>query len=261
MSADDLNALHHPISGVVVIVLVDYLRQHQAWGWLRLVAGGGPLMRETAGLQFVKVMGSGQDGGFSLRPSPSHQGLICCFDHWSSAVNFLRGNHVKGMAERAREWWYGIFAVRSARGQWDRQAWAPTEDAVLQEAVDFKPHPDWLGVLTRANIRPAKAMAFWRHAPAAQADLNIAPGCDIAVGLGEAPLVRQCTFSLWQDTPSMTHYAQERAHLQAIQAAYRHEFFSESLFVRMQLLNMYGVWKERMHAYGATQLLEVRHGT
>ena len=30
---------------------------------------------------------------------------------------------------------------------------------------------------------------------------------------------------------------------QAIQASYRHQFFSESLFVRMQLLFMEGLWK------------------
>ena len=255
MSGEDLQALHHPISGVVVILLVDYLRQHQAWGWLRLVAGTSPL-REIAGLRFAKVMGSGQNGGFSLRPSPSHQGLICGFDTWSSAVDFLRGAHVKAMTERAREWWYGLLAVHSARGQWDQQAWGPTsEDA----HAGVSPHPHLLGVLTRANIRPAKAMAFWRHAPAAQADLEKAEGCHIAVGLGEAPLVRQCTFSLWRDTDAMTQYAQHTAHLQAIQAAYRHSFFSESLFLRMHLLNMQGVWKERPFAYGASLLSEGQH--
>lgn len=258
MSADDLKALHHPISGVVVILLVDYLRQHQAWGWLRMVAGPGPL-REIAGLTFAKVMGSGQNGGFSLRPSPSHQGLICCFDHWQSAADFLKGAHVKAMTERAREWWYGAFAVRSARGQWDKQAWMPTDDAACPAWSGMQVHPHMLGVLTRANIRPAKAMAFWRHAPAAQHDLENSNGCHLAVGLGEAPLVRQCTFSLWQDTECMTQYAQHTSHLQAIQAAYRHSFFSESLFVRMQLLNMHGVWKDRVLNHGPCQLTEANH--
>jgi quinol monooxygenase YgiN len=258
MSADDLKALDHPISGVVVILLVDYLRQHQAWGWMRLIAGPSAL-REIAGLSFAKVMGSGQNGGFSLRPSPSHQGLICVFDQWQSAVDFLHGSHVKSMTERAREWWYGIFAVRSARGQWDKQVWEPSNDSMCLADSGAQAHPQMLGVLTRANIRPAKAMAFWRHAPAAQADLEHAQGCHIAVGLGEAPLVRQCTFSLWQDSASMTQYAQHSSHLQAIQAAYRHSFFSESLFVRMQLLNMQGVWKERYYSHGPSQLTEASH--
>jgi spheroidene monooxygenase len=63
------------------------------------------------------------------------------------------------------------------------------------------------------------------------------------MGLGEAPLVRQCTFSLWQDTASMLQYAHQGAHQQASAAAYKHQFFSESLFVRMQVQHMAGVWK------------------
>jgi spheroidene monooxygenase len=88
-------------------------------------------------------------------------------------------------------------------------------------------------------------MAFWRYAPAAQADLGQAPGCLLAMGLGEAPLVRQCTFSLWQDTAAMLDYAHKGAHQVASAAAYKHQFFSESLFVRMQVLQMAGVWQGR----------------
>ena len=65
------------------------------------------------------------------------------------------------------------------------------------------------------------------------------------MGLGEAPLVRQCTFSLWQDTAAMLQYAHQGAHQVASAAAYKHQFFSESLFVRMQVLQMAGVWQGR----------------
>ena len=37
-----LAPLHDPLSGVVVVLLADFLRQHQGWGWLRLVAGATP---------------------------------------------------------------------------------------------------------------------------------------------------------------------------------------------------------------------------
>jgi spheroidene monooxygenase len=67
------------------------------------------------------------------------------------------------------------------------------------------------------------------------------------MGLGEAPLVRQCTFSLWKDTGSMLQYAQQGAHQVASAAAYKHQFFSESLFVRMQVLQMAGVWMGRSY--------------
>ena len=240
MSLEDIGRIAPPLSGVVFILLVDYLRQHQGWGWLRLMSGASGL-REVPGLQFAKVMGSGQGGGFSLRPSATHQGVIASFDTWGHARDFMQGPWVAGVRERARQSWLGAMAVHSARGKWDQQEWQPTTPQALEGAPT--PRSEQLAVLTRASIRPAKAMAFWRHAPAAQSDLDQADGCALAMGLGEAPLLRQCTFSVWHNAAAMRAYAHDAAHLQAIQAAYKHEFFSESLFVHFKPLYMQGDWQ------------------
>ena len=234
---------HDPLTGVVVVVLADFLRQHRSWGWLRMVAGGAPY-KQVPGLTTVKVMGSGHGGGFSLRPSPSHQGLICTFTHLDLALQFLDSPAVQAYRSRARECWTGVMAVQSARGHWDKQAWqASSAQALGQHKGSDESLRAPFAVLTRASIVPSKAMAFWRYAPAAQADLSQASGCLLAMGLGEAPLVRQCTFSLWRDTGAMVQYAQQGAHQLASAAAYKHQFFSESLFVRMQVLQMAGVWQ------------------
>ena len=250
---DAITPLHDPLSGVVVVLLADFWRQHQGWGWLRLVAGATPY-KEVPGLTMVKVMGSGHGGGFSLRPSATHQGLICTFSHLDWALKFLDSSAVQAYRSRARECWTGVMSVQSARGHWDKQAWqassaqalgASDQDREASPAQGLQPTPPAgpFAVLTRASIVPTKAMAFWRYAPAAQADLGQAPGCLLAMGLGEAPLVRQCTFSLWKDTAAMLQYAHQGAHQLASAAAYKHQFFSESLFVRMQVLQMAGVWQ------------------
>ncbi|WP_295519267.1 hypothetical protein [Limnohabitans sp. Rim8] len=244
---DAIEPLHDPLSGVVVVVLVDFLRKHQGWGWLRLVAGATPY-KDVPGLTMAKVMGSGHGGGFSLRPSATHQGLICTFSHLDLAQKFLESPAVQAYRERARECWTGVLTVQSARGHWDKQIWqtssseAMGDQSLVQASMTAQPAAPF-AVLTRASIIPTKAMAFWRYAPAAQADLDKSPGCLLAMGLGEAPLVRQCTFSLWQDTAAMLNYARQGAHQVASAAAYKHQFFSESLFVRMQVLQMAGVWQ------------------
>ncbi|MFM1925181.1 MAG: Spheroidene monooxygenase [Pseudomonadota bacterium] len=237
--------LHDPLSGVVVVLLADFLRQHQGWGWLRLVAGPTPY-KDVPGMTMAKVMGSGHGGGFSLRPSATHQGLICTFSHLDWAQKFLESPAIEAYRSRARECWTGVLAVQSARGHWDKQAWQASSAQAL--GAQAQPQADAaneapLAVLTRASIVPTKAMAFWRYAPAAQADLGQAPGCLLAMGLGEVPLVRQCTFSLWKDTAAMLQYAHQGAHQTASAAAYKHQFFSESLFVRMQVLQMSGLWQ------------------
>jgi spheroidene monooxygenase len=75
------------------------------------------------------------------------------------------------------------------------------------------------------------------------------------MGLGEAPLLRQCTFSLWTDTNSMVAYAQTGAHKVAIVAAYKNDYFAESMFVRMRVLSMSGVWQSKSYDVP----LEVQH--
>lgn len=231
------------LTGVVAVVLLDYLRQHQAWGWTRLVRGTGAL-RNVPGLLFSKVMGSGHEGGFSLRPSTTHQGMVCMLGTAREAQDFLESPIVREARERSRESWTGLLAVTSARGQWDGQAWGlSSSEALGAHAGDAALHAAPIAVLTRASVRPRKVAAFWRHAPASQEGMQDAPGCRLAVGLGEAPVLRQCTFSLWRDVPSMEGYARSGAHGAAAQAAYRHDYFSESMFVRMKLLAADGQWK------------------
>jgi spheroidene monooxygenase len=85
-------------------------------------------------------------------------------------------------------------------------------------------------------------MSFWKQAPATQADLVASPGCLLAMGLGEAPLLRQCTFSVWLDTASMLGYSMNGAHRKAVDSAYTKGYFSESMFVRMRVLQHQGHW-------------------
>ena len=259
MTAESTQLLSAPLAGVVVVVLIDYLRQHQAWGWFRL-ASGPPNARAHPGLRFAKVMGSGHEGGFTLRPSATHQGLVAVFDHLGAALNFVTSPYVLDARKRARESWVGMMTVDSSRGQWDGVEWSPTlaSQGRMDSGTEPQADPARMAVLTRASIRPAKAMAFWRHAPAAQAGLNQAQGCQIAMGLGEAPLVRQCTFSLWENRADMIRYAHDGAHQTAIESAHRYGFFNESLFVRMRLLCMSGIWKDKRLNHQA-ELMELTH--
>jgi len=73
---------------VAVLLLVEYPPWARPWGWMRLVLQRWPLRREP-GLRFAKVLGSGHEGGFGLRPSCSRQGLFLAFDDESAARRFI----------------------------------------------------------------------------------------------------------------------------------------------------------------------------
>jgi spheroidene monooxygenase len=224
------------VSGVVLLLLAKIKPAYWTWGWNR-IAFGRWTTGLVPGLQFSKVMGSGQNGGFGLVPSPSHQGMFCIFDNEDSARDFVQNSSLTALyRERSAELFTAMLRVGSSRGSWD---------GVALEADVNLPEKGPIATLTRASIRPAAATAFWRRAPATQDSLHLAEGCKLAVGLGEAPLLRQATFSLWQDTEAMNNYARTGAHMDAIKAAHEHRFFSESMFVRFVPVEFSGSWQGR----------------
>ena len=199
-------------------------------------------------MRFCRLMGSGADGGFGLRPSTTHQGIVALFEHAGQAEAFCAGQAVQAYRERSEHSWVGQLGITSARGCWGGRPWVATGDTPTGASplpgtnVETTPQTEPLAALTRASIRPSRALRFWRHAPAAQAQMAQTRGCLLAVGLGEAPLLRQCTFSLWIDAKAMRAYAGHGAHREAVEQVYAHDLFSESLFLRMRLLAQSGHW-------------------
>jgi hypothetical protein len=219
---------------VAVLMLADMAPGALLWGWSRLLQGPRAL-RQVPGLAFAKVLGSGHEGRFGLRPSPSLHGLFLLFDDDAAAAAFLASStEAQGYRSHAREWCCATLSAYSCRG-----SWSGVSLAVAQPPPAAGP----VFALTRASIRPVKARAFWRMAPPSQASLGSAPGCRFAVGLGEAPLLRQATFSLWDSVAAMDAYARSGAHLEAIRAAHRERYFSESMFVRFVPLALQGTWR------------------
>jgi len=223
---------------VVVLVLVDVASGSWVWGWSRIVFGRW-LLTGVDGLCFAKALGSGQGGGFGLKPSATRQGLFMLFGSEAAADRFLSDSPVLGAYRRhAREICTVKLRAVSSRGSWGG------------EGIDVTTEPEPGGpvaALTRASIKPIRAWSFWRYSPASEKSLERAAGCRLAVGLGEAPVLRQATFSIWDSQAQMDAYARQGAHLQAIQAARREGYFSESMFVRFKILQLRGNFQGRHH--------------
>jgi spheroidene monooxygenase len=229
-----------PVGAVAVLVLVDFRQDARLWAWMRLALRDRPL-RQEPGLRFAKVLGSGHDGGFGLRPSATRQGLFLSFDDETAAQHFIDTSPVlRAYRGHADEALIAVLRVGSCRGSWS--------GTVLEVSVTLPPDVPLVS-LTRASIRAKHAREFWRLAPPAEQALESVPGCRLAVGLGEAPVLRQCTVSLWDDMAAMDAYARHGAHQQAIRAAYAGHYFSESMFARFLPLRIDGVWKGQRYGH------------
>jgi len=224
---------------VVVLLLADISHASRLWGWSRIVKGPQAL-QGIPGLLFSKVLGSGYEGGFGLRPSPSRQGMFGLFESLQTAQEFITNSSVlQAYQERSDEFCWALLKTWSCRGSWDGQS---------LDVCAAQPIKGPVAALTRASIKLAKAPAFWRHAPPSQIALTDAKGCQLAVGLGEAPFVRQATFTIWDSVSDMNAYARSGAHLEAIQDAAQNDYFSESMFARFVPLQVQGQWHGKVYA-------------
>ena len=220
---------------VVVFLLADIALRHRLWGYARFVVQRFS-MRGVPGLVMCKVMGSGDGGGFGLRPSRSRQALFCLFASETMADVFLASPLANDYAKRSREFCTAKLRAFSCKGTWAGRS---------IEVTALTPTNGPIATLTRASIRPFSALRFWRMQPASEVSLNGASGCLLATGVGEAPFFRQATFSLWASTAAMDAYARTGAHLAAIRAAYDGDFFSESMFARFVPCAITGSWRGR----------------
>jgi hypothetical protein len=77
--------------------------------------------------------------------------------------------------------------------------------------------------------------------PPVSADLHAAPGLRLALGIGEAPLGLQGTFSVWDSLSALNAFAYRRApHAAVIERTQREGWYAEELFARFAVLSTAG---------------------
>jgi len=103
---------------------------------------------------------------------------------------------------------------------------------------------DWDGpvaAITRARIKWHQNFRFWSSVPPVTISLKSAPGLVAAIGIGEAPIGLQGTFSLWESSAAIKDFAYKgAAHQKAIADTATYNWYSEELFARFAVKDMRG---------------------
>lgn len=187
------------------------------------------------GLEFWKICGSGTGEGFTPRPNWGVWGILGVWNGLDEAQQGVGQGAWARWAARADESYNLYLEPFSARGQWSGQtpfrAQGGPSDAVA--------------ALTRASVRPAKALRFWGRVPDISAKVGADPNVLFKIGIGEVPLLRQVTFSVWPDADSMADFARRGPHQDAIRAVRDERWFSEELYARFRIAARQGTWQGR----------------
>ena len=101
-------------------------------------------------------------------------------------------------------------------------------------------------MVTRADVRRQAWKAFGRAGREVDTELHTAAGLIDVVGIGEAPVGRLATFSLWESAGAAREFAYTMPrHLQVIEETRNGDWYKEELFARFEPYGSIGTWNGR----------------
>jgi hypothetical protein len=191
-------------------------------------------VRRTPGVRFAKLLGTGDGRTFTARDADVHRwGLLATWADAEAATRFAQSRLVRSWADDAEEALRLDLVPVASRGRWSGREPFGDPAPRRQEGP--------VAALTRARLRPTRAATFWRAVPPVSADLHTHSGLRAAVGIGEAPLGLQGTFSLWADADALRGFAHRSpAHLDAVRRTAEVGWYAEELFARFDVVGSEG---------------------
>ncbi len=209
-------------------------KRYIPWAFSRMALDRIALWR-MEGVSFWKLLGTGKGETFTPRDGDATRwGLLVVIDDnktdWLNQSKLLNRWREKSSSEFSAE-----LQPISVTGKWS----GATPFSNLSKA-----DPKWEGpvvAITRARIKWRKNFLFWRSVPPVTNSLHNSPGLKAAIGIGEAPIGLQGTFSLWESGEAVRNFAYRgEAHKAVIAATHREKWYAEELFGRFAVTKAEG---------------------
>ncbi|MEO7446525.1 MAG: spheroidene monooxygenase [Ferruginibacter sp.] len=193
---------------------------------------------------FYKLMGTGKNGSFDLWPEWQQWAIFTTMEiapqpGTENLQTLLYGNFISR--------WFKFFRTETCtfilepiqcHGSWDGKI---IFDGLPAKVPDSEAP---IAVLTRASIRLKAARDFWRNVPAVNENIKNAGGLIYSVGVGETPVLKQATFSIWKNKDSMMEFAYGRPeHQEVIKKTRKRDWYSEEMFCRFSIIYSKGTIK------------------
>ncbi|HLT10049.1 MAG TPA: monooxygenase [Micromonosporaceae bacterium] len=195
-------------------------------------------LRRTPGVRFAKILGTSPDRSFGpARADLTRWAAVITWDNPDSAAAFEDSPVGRAWATLAERRCRIDLRPLAARGSWaGRQPFGPMTLAGPRSGGNGP-----VLALTRARLRPSRAVTFWRAVPPPATAARTAPGLLAAFGIGEAPIGWQGTITVWRDASDLVEFAyRHRLHTEAIDRTAREGWYAEELFARFAVRAVVG---------------------
>jgi heme-degrading monooxygenase HmoA len=192
-------------------------------------------LRTVPGLRFWRLLGTGAGSDTAPSRDLSRSAVFAVWDDESSLDRFLSEHPIAARWRRADEVWHVRLRGLGGHGSW--------RGFDVLGAIDQGLARGPIAVVTRADIRPGAWRAFAAAGRPVDDEVHRADGLIDVVGIGEAPVGRLGTFSLWESAAAARAFAMSMPAHRDVVARTRDElWYSEELFARFEPFGSSGSW-------------------
>ena len=191
------------------------------------------LLRRTQGVAFAKMLGCGR--GETFTPSdadPTRWGCLVVIPD-SQLAQLDSSTTIRAWRKKSISEFRVVLDPIASTGMWSKQKpFEPSAPTNFQGQVV---------AITRARIKASQTLRFFKSVPPVTASLHSSPGLISAIGIGEAPIGLQGTFSLWESMQAIKDFAYKgAAHQKAIAQTSEFDWYAEELFARVAVREIRG---------------------
>jgi hypothetical protein len=184
-------------------------------------------LRSLPGVSFAKMLGTST--GTSFGPGDADLTRYAAVVCWDGPPVDIDGGWARIAESSARV----DLTPLASRGTWSGRvpfgvpAAAKTDGPVL--------------AITRARLRPSKALTLWNAVPPVAAEIHAADGLLARFGMGEAPIGWQGTVTVWRSTADLVGFAyRQPQHRAVIARTPTDNWYAEDLFARFAIREISG---------------------
>lgn len=195
-------------------------------------------MDSIPGLRFWRLLGTGQGSNTGPSADLRRTALFAVWESEEFLEAFLADSPIVRRWSEAEELWQCRLRRVGGHGTWRKVD--PLEAMVEGDKTGA------VALITRADVRWRSWKAFSAAGHPVSEELAAARGLLAVVGIGEAPVGRLGTFSVWESLVAAREFALKGPeHREVVRRTRSEAWYGEELFARFEPYASEGVWDGR----------------